>query len=111
MTLSELDSKEPSKFSQSEFRQKMLIAAGSIFLDTLRGYELTAVTNVFASKDEKGLQDLIGIFDAPTVEAIAYSLDDAMKGFGEESSYHEWTTGITHGQPESPAAGAQSGSR
>ena len=94
-------------FSQVDMRQGFLTAAGNRFLHDQDSHIVAQITDVFAGQDVDGLHKLIGKFDTSTVEAIACALDDAVHGvIGVESSYHAWMTGIMHGQPNPPAAGA-----
>lgn len=94
---------EDPSFSQADMRRALFTMAGNRFFNDLDHPSQARVSEVFAGQDAEGLRQLIGIYDATTVEGMAYALDNAVKGvIGLETSYHDWATGIMQGPKDQP---------
>jgi len=95
---------EGPSFSPDDVRQAFLTRVGNRFFNDLDHPTQQKVSEVFAAQDGDGLKRLVEKYDAVTVEAMSLALDDAVKGvIGEESSYHNWATGVLQGRGGQPS--------
>lgn len=91
--------REGPSSSRESMRKALLTRAGNGFFNDLDHPTQQRISEIFAAQDENGLNQLAEKYDASTVEAISFALDDAVKGvIGEKSSYHDWVRGVLQGR-------------